>query len=117
MVSTLDNIWNEVLDLIKVELTEVSFNTWLKTIKPITITDERVILAAPNEFTKGILEARYLNLIKNAITQITNEEYAIKFIIPGEEVNINIGQSIQEETNESNQRSQLNPKYTLIPSS
>lgn len=113
MVSTLDNIWNEVLDLIKVELTEVSFNTWLKTIKPITITDERVILAAPNEFTKGILEARYLNLIKNAITQITNEEYAIKFIIPGEEVNINIGQSIQEDTNESNQRSQLNPKYTF----
>ena len=40
MVSTLDNIWNEVLNLIKVELTEVSFNTWLKTIKPITITDE-----------------------------------------------------------------------------
>ena len=57
----------------------------------------RVILAAPNEFTKGILEARYLNLIKNAITQITNEEYNIKFIIPGEEVNINIGQSIARE--------------------
>lgn len=113
MVSNLDNIWNEVLDLIKVELTEVSFNTWLKTIKPITIADSRVILAAPNEFTKGILEARYLNLIKNAITQITKEEYAIQFIIPGEEININIGQSMPGDNNELNQRSQLNPKYTF----
>lgn len=74
MVSNFDNIWHEVLKLIKVELTEVSFNTWLKTIKPIAITEDRVILAAPNEFTKGILEGRYLNLIKNAITQITKEE-------------------------------------------
>ncbi len=57
MDSNLDNIWTEVLNIIKVELTEVSFNTWLKTIKPIAITEDRVILAAPpNEFTKGILE-------------------------------------------------------------
>jgi chromosomal replication initiator protein len=113
MVSSLDNIWNEVLNLIKVELTEVSFNTWLKTIKPIVITDDRVILAAPNEFTKGILEGRYLNLIKNAITQVTKKEYIIQFTIPGEDLNTNVGQSITTDSIESNQRSQLNPKYTF----
>ncbi len=67
MDSNLDNIWKEVLNIIKVELTEVSFNTWLKTIKPIGIAENRVILAAPNEFTKGILEGRYLNLIKKTL--------------------------------------------------
>ncbi|NLW22028.1 MAG: chromosomal replication initiator protein DnaA [Tissierellia bacterium] len=114
MVSNLESIWNEALKLIKVELTEVSFNTWLKTIKPITKSDDRIILAAPNEFTKGILEGRYLNLIKNAIAQITEKEYSIQFIIPGEEINMNIGQSISvNNTNETNQRAQLNPKYTF----
>lgn len=113
MVSNLNNIWNEVLDLIRVELTEVSFNTWLKTIEPMTITENRIILAAPNEFTKGILESRYINLIKNAIIQITDKEYEVQFIIPGEELNINIGQSVQENNNDLNQRSQLNPKYTF----
>ena len=53
MSSSLDNIWAEVLKLIKVELTEVSFNTWLKTIEPVSISDEKVILTAPNDFTKG----------------------------------------------------------------
>ncbi|MBU5437970.1 chromosomal replication initiator protein DnaA [Tissierella sp. MSJ-40] len=113
MVSNLDSIWNEVLNLIKVELTEVSFNTWLKTIKPISISGNKIILAAPNDFTKGILEGRYLNLIKNAITQVTQQEYIIQFTIPGEEISLNMGQSAIQENNDNNQKSQLNPKYTF----
>ena len=79
MNSSLDNLWNNTLEIIKVELTEVSFNTWLKSIEPISIDQNSIILAAPNEFTKGILEGRYLNLIKNAIKQITNKNYEVKF--------------------------------------
>lgn len=113
MNSELETIWNEVLKLIKVELTEVSFNTWLKTIKPIAITENRVILAAPNEFTKGILEGRYLNLIKNAIKQVTKKEYDVQFTIPGEDISINVGQSMINNNINTTQRSQLNPKYTF----
>ncbi|MFS8540895.1 MAG: chromosomal replication initiator protein DnaA, partial [Tissierellales bacterium] len=113
MVSDLENIWNEALKLIKVELTEVSFNTWLKTINPVMIAEDKIILAAPNEFTKGILEGRYLNLIKNAIKQVTNKEFNIQFTIPGEDLSINVGQSLTSNNSTFNQRSQLNPKYTF----
>ncbi len=113
MASNLDNIWNEVLNLIKVELTEVSFNTWLKTIEPISISSNKVVLAAPNEFTKGILVGRYLNLIKNAFSHVTEEEFDIQFIIPGEEYSLNVGQPLVQELNDNNQRAQLNPKYTF----
>src|SRR5690625_3760888 len=80
MSQELDNIWNDVLNIIKVELTEVSYNTWLKTIVPYNMTNNTIVLAAPNDFTKGILEGRYLNLIKNAIKEVTKKEYLIKFI-------------------------------------
>ena len=114
MVLNLKDIWNEVLDLIKVELTEVSFNTWLKTIKPVTIADDRIILAAPNEFTKGILKGRYLNLIESAVTEVMKNEYSIYFTIPGEEISANIGQSIAVDNDMENmQKSMLNPKYTF----
>ncbi|NLY46377.1 MAG: chromosomal replication initiator protein DnaA [Tissierella sp.] len=113
MSSNLDSLWNDVLDIIKVELTEVSYNTWLKTIIPINISDNTIKLAAPNDFTKGILEGRYLNLIKNSIIEVTKKEYAIEFIIPGEEQSINEGQTIKQENHENNQRSQLNPKYSF----
>lgn len=114
MASSLDNIWSEVLKLIKVELTEVSFNTWLKTIDPVSISRDTVILAAPNEFTKEILVGRYLNLINSAFTQVTEENFQIQFIIKGEEDEI-----VQDEKEEisplerENIVSQLNPKYTF----
>lgn len=113
MSSNLDSLWNDILDIIKVELTEVSYNTWLKTIIPINISDNTIKLAAPNDFTKGILEGRYLNLIKNSIIEVTKKEYKIEFIIPGEEQSINEGQTIKQENHENNQRSQLNPKYSF----
>jgi len=116
MNSNLESIWNNTLKLIKVELTEVSFNTWLKTIEPISITEDNIILAAPNEFTKGILEGRYLNLIKNAVKQVTNTDFEVQFIIPGEEVSIdndNGQTSVVIENNDSTLRGLLNPKYTF----
>ena len=112
MSSGLDNIWNEVLNLLKVELTEVSFNTWLKTIEPVSISNEIVVLAAPNKFTKDILVGRYLNLIKNAMAVVIEEEIDIQFILLGEEISPN--KSVSQDNNGSDShRSQLNPKYTF----
>lgn len=109
---SLTDLWEEVLSLIKVELTEVSFNTWLKTINPISLSDDEIILAAPNDFTKGILEGRYLNLIKNAIKEVCKKDYKINFIVPGEEINY-IKTSPNEKKEESEFKTQLNPKYTF----
>lgn len=115
MASSLDNIWKEVLSLIKVELTEVSFNTWLKTIDPISISksDSSVVLAAPNSFTKDILVGRYMNLIKSALRQVTNKDFNIEFIIPSEIQNYISKEEDNKELKEENTISQLNPKYTF----
>lgn len=112
MTSNLDNIWNDVLTVIKEELSEVSFNTWLKTAIPVNLTGNKIILGAPNNFTKGILQGRYLNLIKNAFKQVTGADYIIEFILPGEETTF-MGHTTTTEVTENNQRSQLNPKYTF----
>src|SRR5699024_5004316 len=116
-VSNLEDIWNNTLKLIKVELTEVSFNTWLKPIEPLSMENDDILLAVPNDFTKSILEGRYLNLIKNAIKQATNKNYDISFTIPGENSiatnNIDNKQQQNVENSDMKQRSQLNPKYTF----
>ena len=113
MAASLDTLWNDVLNIIKVELTEVSFNTWLKSIEPISLNDNKIILAVPNYFTKGILKGRYFNLIKNSIKQVSNQDYNIEFIIPGEDTNATIGQAASQDIPENNLRSLLNPKYTF----
>lgn len=114
MYSHITEVWEKTLDVIKVELTEVSFNTWLKAIQPISLKDNLIVFSVPDDFTKGILEARYVSLIKNALKQVTSEYYEIKFIIPTED---NFDSIINNKT-ESNQieetvNSSLNPKYTF----
>ena len=81
-------LWQKTLNLLKVELTDVSFNTWIKSIEPIIIRDDCIYFCVPNDFTKGILESRYTSLISNCIKQVSTKNYSIKFILPNEAKNI-----------------------------
>lgn len=78
------DVWEKTLNLMKSELTEVSFNTWLKTIKPITINNNIFVLSVPNKFNKDILETRYSSLIINALKQVTSKDYILEFLVPGD---------------------------------
>ncbi len=105
------DIWDKTLELLKNELTEISFNTWIKTIEPVSINSSAINLSVPAEFNKGILESRYSTLIKNAVKQVTYKEYIIKFIIPSQE---NVKKASQFESgSEEPCTSVLNPKYTF----
>ena len=73
------NIWQKTLEVSKTEVTEVSFNTWILPIKPISIeiTKEIVTLSIYSDFAKGILESRYLKLIESSIKKVTNKNYKV----------------------------------------
>ena len=117
MSNNLDQIWEESLKLIKSELTEVSFNTWLGSIKPVQINNEDLILSTPTDFNKQILEDRYIVLIKNAVKQAANKEYNIVIVTP-EEVDSIQDDIKKEKINEQEKqnkkiktKSNLNPRY------
>src|SRR3712207_3923898 len=85
MSTQIINLWEKTLNIIKGELTEVSFNTWIKSITPVKIEDNTIFLCVPNDFTRGILNSRYKDLIGNALKIITSEKYQIEFFIASEE--------------------------------
>ena len=58
------SLWDKTLQLIKGELSRPSFNAFFKQIVPLKIYSNDLILLVPNEFTKSILEDRYLTLIE-----------------------------------------------------
>ncbi|AEY64296.1 chromosomal replication initiator protein DnaA [Clostridium sp. BNL1100] len=105
----LNEIWNRTLELLKGEMTEISFNTWILTIEPISIDSNTVTLGVPADFNKGILESRYSYLIKNALRQISHREYNIYFAIPSQAP----VKPAAQEYNEDSNMSFLNPKYTF----
>lgn len=115
MYDNITEIWSKALEIIREEVSEVSFNTWFDPLEPGKIINNQFYLIVQTDFFKDILMNRYASLIQNAVKQVTTVEYKIVFIIPGE------GGMIEEEVKEKPQSqetenfntSNLNPKYVF----
>lgn len=118
MSAQLYDLWEKTLNIIKGELTEVSFNTWIKSAVPLSITEDTIKLGVPNDFTKEILDTRYKELLINAIKLISTKRYNIEFTIATEEAVTVEKTETESETNKNVQATDemiatLNPKYTF----
>lgn len=112
MNTQLNNIWEKSLELMKSELTQISFETWIKTLEPVSISSDTIIIKVPAEFNKSMIETRFSLLIKNTIKEVTKKEYKIQFIAPSEEATLK--QELQEKDSASEfTNTFLNPKYTF----
>lgn len=107
--------WEAILSIIELETSSVSFNTWFKDTELIDIEETELVVSVKNEFTKEILNTRYLELIRNSALQVLNKEYAIKFVLPNEQTNLaqkNIKKNEQLQ-DPLNYPSNLNPRYVF----
>lgn len=116
MDADLKNLWDKTLDIIKSELSEVSFNTWIKSCEPMSISSDTLKISVPNSFTQDILDKRYKDLVANSIKAVCSKLYTIEFII--------MSDAYDKEENNSPKASKsiivndemsstLNPKYTF----
>ncbi len=108
MLLSAQEIWNRTEELLDGELTKISLDTWIKTVKPLNIKNDTFTLEAPSEFNRDILKSRYLTLIANAVKTVTNKEYTVEVVF--KDVNSTPNSS---EENPNAHSSILNPKYTF----
>ncbi len=92
--------WNQVLDSIRKEIGETSFDIWFSMIKYNSYHDDQVFLNVPNSLIKDWIESRYLNLMNTNFRALTNQ-------------NINIVLIAEDEEKTPANYSQLNPRYTF----
>ncbi|AIY82791.1 chromosomal replication initiation protein DnaA [Clostridium baratii] len=123
MDAELKELWEKTLNIIKGELSEVSFNTWIKSCEPISMSSDTIRISVPNAFTQEILEKRYKDLVANSIRAICSKLYNIEFLIASEIQNTEEEKSekqsnkkIKEDTKvivSDEMNTNLNPKYTF----
>lgn len=112
MFQDLDVLWNKTLDILREELSETSFETWLKTTRLISCTDHKATIAVPNEFAKEWLETRYHHLIQDTLHLILNEEVNLNFITSDQE-SLYRDKPPKHVKNQNSLSTRLNPKYTF----
>ncbi|MGB9839140.1 chromosomal replication initiator protein DnaA [Thermovenabulum sp.] len=117
MTGNLSDIWQHVLKILGSELNnDVTYNTFLKPTKLVSLSEGIAIVEVPNDFIKGVLEKRYLNLLKDILTSILNSDISLTFSVSeSSTAENNTGVQIEKEivkTSDDGQ-SNLNPKYTF----
>ena len=110
MSTGLNETWYQVTKLLEKEMTSVSFSTWIETIVPVSIDNNKIILEVPSEFNLGIIKSRYKDLIQNAIKVVTNRDLETEFCIKNSE-GLTETQNAPEEISPA--LSILNPKYAF----
>ena len=77
--------WDEILEYIKNEynLSDISFNTWIKPLKFHSVENNKVIIIIPfdQSHSKNYISSKYSLPIKVSITEVTGMEYDVEFIL------------------------------------
>ena len=110
---TLNDIWSRACGEIRVNIPEVSFNTWIASIVPQDVVEDRIILVVQNGFYRNMITERYLELINNAINAVTGHVYKVELYLANEATPKSEEKAANQQEQKSDNRPFLNPKYTF----
>ena len=110
MESSLNDILNEAKNLLKEELSELSYKTWLLPLEIRDIQNNNVILVSDDPFKKESVESRFKDLLENAFSIILQKKCTITIVL-------NDGNDTQDKTsnfsNVNYSKTYLNPNYSF----
>ncbi len=82
----LNEIWSEVLKILREDVHKVAFSTWYEPLKIVAYRNNTVYLETANEFIRNMVSQRHHSLLKNAFDYVLKQETELVFTIPGEDV-------------------------------
>ncbi len=116
-----DELLNQAKELLKIEVTPIAYDTWLKTLEIMEITDNHIVLKATSEYHHDLIKGRYADLILNTFKYITNKEWTFSVCFDEEDKKTSVMDNTiisnsqidsQDPEIEALNRT-LNPKYTF----
>ena len=66
-MDSLDEIWQQILDIIAKEITPTAFNTWFSDCKAVDMADCKLVLHTSSDFKRNIIENRFGEMIRKAL--------------------------------------------------
>lgn len=112
MEEVLKNIWRDALKHLEGVVGKLSFETYLKRVKPVYLENSTVTLEVPNNITKDWIQSKYLKTIEDVFSNTLKKQILVDFTIEERK------EKREEELprlhfKEQLPQSRLNPKYTF----
>jgi len=102
----LSDIWPEVLSILKKELDEHNYSTWVNVARPLAYHDGTLVIGTLNDFTRDWMETRFSALIRSHLETKLKHAISLRFVNSLDTENFSI-------TRELDSIPFLNPKYTF----
>ena len=74
MQNELNELLTKAKELLKDEMTKISYETWIKNLEIQSFDNDIVVLVASSGFQKESIQSRYYDLLTNTFNFITNKE-------------------------------------------
>ena len=74
------DVWKNVLDRLRGQLSETTIDTWFDEINVITMEDSAFVLHCSNTFKKSTIEARFMRHMKDALKDIFSADLEVKIL-------------------------------------
>ena len=100
---------NNAKNLLKEEMSPISFITWVNPLEIKEMTDKKIVFLVTSTFQKDVIEKKYIQLITNTFKLLTNKNYQIETYCTEDGDDFENIPSKQS----SNSVSGLNPNYTF----
>ena len=85
-VSSIEDIWKEILKILSQQLTPTAINTWFSDCKPVELEDCRLVLHTTNDFKRSIITDRFGETIKAALSDLFSADFDL-MVLAGDEIN------------------------------
>ncbi len=83
-MNTAHEVWEKVLSIMEGEMTATTLDTWFDDSKAIALEESRFLLFSPSPFKKGIIESRYLPMVKAALFELFSSDFEVLVLGEGE---------------------------------
>lgn len=113
-----DELLSKLKELLKNEVSTISFDTWIAPLGIDSINDDNIVFTATSDFQKDFIENKFNSLIFNTLRYITNREWTFSVIDISQEnssdtsIITNKNSNVSDTELENNHQT-LNPKYTF----
>lgn len=101
--SELIRAWGQASQLLRLQLSDISYNSWIKPITPAQMTEDSVVFTLEKDFQLTHVRQRYHIIISNAMEQVLGRPVRCTFVLPSE----------LKERKRVQGNILLNPKYTF----
>jgi chromosomal replication initiator protein len=120
-------VWTQILSSLKGQLSRPAFSNWIRTLKPVALSEQLLTIAVESEFARDWLEKRATKTIRAILAECFGRPMQVKFVLG--QMNLDLSEDTRKSQSASRVPSRsgrslssaaeefgsapLNPKYTF----